>query len=81
MSLPESASQLKQEVNNLRLQFKDLKAAHDQQQISIGNYLLTRLVQLGVGSIFGVPGDFNLGFLVKHDYLSPQNPFDPDNRI
>ncbi|KAF8527454.1 pyruvate decarboxylase [Hysterangium stoloniferum] len=32
-------------------------------EITIGNYLLARLVQLGVKSMFGVPGDFNLGFL------------------
>ncbi|THH20547.1 hypothetical protein EW146_g826 [Bondarzewia mesenterica] len=32
-------------------------------QITIGAYLLERLTQLGVTSMFGVPGDFNLGFL------------------
>ncbi|KAH9080651.1 pyruvate decarboxylase [Lactarius deliciosus] len=38
--------------------------AHEgQETISIGNYLLERLSQLGVQSLFGVPGDFNLGFL------------------
>ncbi|KAG6891358.1 hypothetical protein C0992_008473 [Termitomyces sp. T32_za158] len=31
--------------------------------ITIGDYLLARLEQLGVTHIFGVPGDFNLGFL------------------
>jgi len=29
-------------------------------QISIGDYILERLSQLGVTSLFGVPGDFNL---------------------
>ncbi|KAM6494211.1 pyruvate decarboxylase [Amanita muscaria] len=33
------------------------------EKITISNYLLTRLEQLGVKSMFGVPGDFNLGFL------------------
>lgn len=38
--------------------------AHESQDsISIGNYLLERLSQIGVQSLFGVPGDFNLGFL------------------
>ncbi|KAI0300389.1 thiamine diphosphate-binding protein [Russula brevipes] len=32
-----------------------------QETISIGNYLLERLSQIGVQSLFGVPGDFNLG--------------------
>ncbi|KAI0035188.1 pyruvate decarboxylase [Vararia minispora EC-137] len=31
--------------------------------ITVGGYLLERLAQLGVQSVFGVPGDFNLGFL------------------
>lgn len=33
------------------------------QQITIGDYLLTRLKELGIECIFGVPGDYNLGFL------------------
>ncbi|KAF8315672.1 pyruvate decarboxylase [Clavulina sp. PMI_390] len=32
-------------------------------EISIGDYLLERLSQLGVTSLFGVPGDYNLTFL------------------
>jgi len=32
-------------------------------EISVGGYLLTRLKQIGVGHLFGVPGDFVLGFL------------------
>lgn len=27
---------------------------------TVANYLLTRLEQLGLRSVFGVPGDFNL---------------------
>jgi len=38
-------------------------AHENQDNISIGNYLLERLSQIGVQSLFGVPGDFNLGFL------------------
>ncbi len=34
--------------------------------VTIGEYLFTRLKQLGVASVFGVPGDFNLGLL---DYI------------
>ncbi|KZT42636.1 pyruvate decarboxylase [Sistotremastrum suecicum HHB10207 ss-3] len=33
------------------------------EPITVGDYLLTRLSQLGVKSMFGLPGDFNLGFL------------------
>jgi TPP-dependent 2-oxoacid decarboxylase len=38
-------------------------------KMTIGDYLLTRLKELGIHHIFGVAGDFNLGFLdqiVKH---------------
>ncbi|KAH9971927.1 pyruvate decarboxylase [Lactifluus volemus] len=38
-------------------------ANETQDSISIGDYLLERLSQLGAQSLFGVPGDFNLGFL------------------
>ncbi|KIY68669.1 pyruvate decarboxylase [Cylindrobasidium torrendii FP15055 ss-10] len=31
--------------------------------LTIGHYILERLKQLGVKTLFGVPGDFNLGFL------------------
>lgn len=33
------------------------------KHFTVGEYLLERLVQIGVKSVFGVPGDFNLGFL------------------
>ncbi|KZO92821.1 pyruvate decarboxylase [Calocera viscosa TUFC12733] len=32
-------------------------------QVSLGNYLLERLIQVGVKQTFGVPGDFNMPFL------------------
>lgn len=35
-------------------------------QVTVGEYLFTRLQQLGVGSVFGVPGDYNLQLL---DYI------------
>ena len=37
--------------------------------IKLAEYLLIRLKQLGVDSIHGVPGDYNLAFL---DYIEPQ---------
>ncbi|KAJ5496530.1 hypothetical protein N7463_008517 [Penicillium fimorum] len=37
-------------------------------QMDLGEYLLQRLAQLGLGSIHGVPGDYNLTVL---DYLEP----------
>ncbi|KAF8908910.1 thiamine diphosphate-binding protein [Gymnopilus junonius] len=52
---------LNAEINRLRLQLESHEAKSNSKGISIGDYLLTRLVQLG--SMFGVPGDFNLGFL------------------
>ena len=30
---------------------------------TIGDYLLMRLTELGIGHVFGVPGDYDLGFL------------------
>lgn len=36
--------------------------------MDLGDYLFRRLAQLGVGSIHGVPGDYNLTVL---DYLEP----------
>ena len=37
--------------------------------IKLADYLFTRLKHLGVGSIHGVPGDYNLALL---DYIEPQ---------
>lgn len=36
-------------------------------EITLGNYLFNRVKQLGIGSIFGLPGDFNLA-LLDHIY-------------
>ncbi|KAJ6559257.1 pyruvate decarboxylase [Mycena vulgaris] len=59
----QSTSALQAEVNRLRLQLESLQVKDGSQPISIGNYLLARLEQLKVTKMFGVPGDFNLGFL------------------
>ncbi|EJU00145.1 pyruvate decarboxylase [Dacryopinax primogenitus] len=32
-------------------------------QVELGDYLIERLIQLGVKQVFGVPGDFNMPFL------------------
>ncbi|KAF5338902.1 hypothetical protein D9611_008753 [Ephemerocybe angulata] len=58
-----TAESLQAEVDRLRLELQTLKSKQGVEKVSIGNYLLTRLAQLGVKSMFGVPGDFNLGFL------------------
>jgi indolepyruvate decarboxylase len=33
------------------------------QRMNIGNFLLRRLKEAGVGHLFGVPGDYNLELL------------------
>jgi TPP-dependent 2-oxoacid decarboxylase len=37
---------------------------------TVGNYLLDRLKELGIKHIFGVPGDYNLGFLDQIELTS-----------
>ncbi|KAJ6588046.1 thiamine diphosphate-binding protein [Mycena capillaripes] len=59
----DAVSPLQAEVNRLRLELQTLKAQNASEPIEVGNYLLTRLEQLKVTKMFGVPGDFNLGFL------------------
>ncbi|KAF8809567.1 pyruvate decarboxylase [Phlegmacium glaucopus] len=54
---------LKSQVDRLRLEVHGLRAQTGAENISVGNYLLTRLTQLRVTAMFGLPGDFNLGFL------------------
>lgn len=39
----------------------------NEEQIPLGNYLFKRLLSIGIKSIFGVPGDFNLP-LLEHLY-------------
>ncbi|KAJ7059148.1 pyruvate decarboxylase [Mycena amicta] len=58
-----SISSLQAEVNRLRLELETLHASTAAQPIEIGKYILARLEQLKVKQMFGVPGDFNLGFL------------------
>ncbi|KAJ7780574.1 pyruvate decarboxylase [Mycena maculata] len=62
MSTPQ-ASSLQAEVDRLRLQVESLQVKDGSEPIAIGNYLLARLEQLKVTKMFGLPGDFNLGFL------------------
>ena len=33
---------------------------------TVAGYLLTRLAEAGVASVFGVPGDYNLGHPGRH---------------
>ncbi|KAI5123447.1 hypothetical protein M0805_008819 [Coniferiporia weirii] len=56
----EHVSRLEQEVLSLQVQAAGANAG---KPIFAGQYLLARLEQLGVTHMFGVPGDFNLGFL------------------
>ncbi|KZT73975.1 pyruvate decarboxylase [Daedalea quercina L-15889] len=62
-----AVAQLQAQVNHLQHELSTVKTAeqspHTGEQIFIGQYLVERLVQLGVTKMFGVPGDFNLGFL------------------
>jgi pyruvate decarboxylase len=60
-----STANLHKEISQLRHELKITAESHpaSSEQIRVGEYLLERLVQLGVTTLFGVPGDFNLGFL------------------
>ncbi|KAG6336857.1 hypothetical protein ID866_2215 [Astraeus odoratus] len=65
------ASDLQAEFLKVRHELQVLLGEHqlaeqDGDLITISDYLLTRLEQLGVTSVFGVPGDFNMPFL---DYV------------
>ncbi|KAF9221501.1 pyruvate decarboxylase [Gyrodon lividus] len=64
------ASDLQAEVDRLHHELQSIIIESDtpshEEQTTISEYLLTRLEQLGVTSIFGVPGDFNMPFL---DYI------------
>ncbi|KAL7784557.1 thiamine diphosphate-binding protein [Trichoderma ceciliae] len=40
----------------------------DQERIDLAEYIFRRLIQLGLGSVHGVPGDYNLTIL---DYIKP----------
>jgi pyruvate decarboxylase len=66
----QTIASLQAELNTLRHELRTSKAEEQVpaagKQITIADYLLERLAELGVGTMFGVPGDFNLGFL---DYV------------
>ncbi|KAG2153026.1 thiamine diphosphate-binding protein [Suillus bovinus] len=56
-------TQLQAQVNRLQHELQTLKAQYhceDDELITISDYILKRLEQLNVTSIFGVPGDFNM---------------------
>ncbi|KAG0700471.1 thiamine diphosphate-binding protein [Suillus ampliporus] len=58
-----AARTLQAEVNRLHHELQTLKVQHqneDEELITISEYILKRLEQLNVTSIFGVPGDFNM---------------------
>ncbi|KAJ2935191.1 hypothetical protein H1R20_g1938, partial [Candolleomyces eurysporus] len=63
MSSSSTTDALHAQVDRMRLEIQSLSSEQGKEQISIGNYLLARLTQLGVTHMFGVPGDFNLAFL------------------
>ncbi|KAG1749231.1 thiamine diphosphate-binding protein [Suillus lakei] len=61
-----AARELQAEINRLHHELQTLKVQHqneDDELITISDYILKRLEQLSVTSIFGVPGDFNMPFL------------------
>ncbi|KAK0503810.1 pyruvate decarboxylase [Armillaria luteobubalina] len=63
MSSSTADAAIQAEVNRLKLKLQALEVEDGSEQIYVGQYLLARLEQLGVTSMFGLPGDFNLGFL------------------
>ncbi|KAI0631964.1 pyruvate decarboxylase [Trametes polyzona] len=66
-STAQAVASLQSEVNRLRHELQTLKVDGEStiagETLYVGQYLVERLVQLGVTKMFGVPGDFNLGFL------------------
>ncbi|KAF9454735.1 pyruvate decarboxylase THI3 [Macrolepiota fuliginosa MF-IS2] len=63
MPIKQAVDALQGEVARLKLELQSLQATQGVGNITVGNYLLARLAQLGVTKMFGLPGDFNLGFL------------------
>ncbi|EJF63216.1 pyruvate decarboxylase [Dichomitus squalens LYAD-421 SS1] len=64
----QAVASLQAEVNKLRHELQTLKVGGESSSLAdetlyVGQYLVERLAQLGVTKMFGVPGDFNLGFL------------------
>ncbi|KAL1743970.1 thiamine diphosphate-binding protein [Schizophyllum fasciatum] len=51
------------QMDRLQLEVNELKGQKGVEEITVGDYLLARLDQLQVTNMFGLPGDFNLGFL------------------
>ncbi|KAM5533631.1 hypothetical protein V8D89_012744 [Ganoderma adspersum] len=64
----QAVASLQAEVNKLRHELQTVRlngqvSALAGETMYVGQYLVERLAQLGVTKMFGVPGDFNLGFL------------------
>ncbi|EGG07363.1 uncharacterized protein MELLADRAFT_43199 [Melampsora larici-populina 98AG31] len=48
---------------NPESQSQSQSQSNDDHQITVGEYFLSRMSQLGIKQVYGVPGDYNLGFL------------------
>ncbi|KAI0766453.1 pyruvate decarboxylase [Trametes elegans] len=63
----QAVASLQSEVSRLRHELTTVKVESEttatEPTLFVGQYLVERLVQLGITKMFGVPGDFNLGFL------------------
>ncbi|KAI0755076.1 pyruvate decarboxylase [Daedaleopsis nitida] len=63
----QAVASLQAEVNRLRHELQTIKTGNEStvaaETMYVGQYLVERLAQLGITKMFGVPGDFNLGFL------------------
>ncbi|KAI0821959.1 pyruvate decarboxylase [Trametes gibbosa] len=65
MSTSQAVASLQAEVHTLRHEITTLNGKGSstaaEETLFVGQYLVERLVQLGITKMFGVPGDFNLG--------------------
>ncbi|KIY50256.1 pyruvate decarboxylase [Fistulina hepatica ATCC 64428] len=59
----QTESALRTQADRLKLEVQSLRQQQGSDLISIGEYILKRFEQLHVTAMFGLPGDFNLGFL------------------
>ncbi|ODV86506.1 hypothetical protein CANARDRAFT_6971 [[Candida] arabinofermentans NRRL YB-2248] len=58
------------EIESSRANFNSTLHSFNKDEITISEYIFLRIYQLGIKSIFGVPGDFNLS-LLEHLYDIP----------
>jgi len=59
MSHQQTVDALHGEVDRLKLELQSLQARQGMGTISVGNYLLTRLAQLGVTASLSHPSDYH----------------------